>query len=252
MSSPTNLRIMVSCVTFETVKILDPIKHYRIDRAYLLYYGRKPVYEAFLEQVQKELKKNNIQEERVEVEVYLFRPVLKEMLAILKMEREAGNHVYVNIAAGPAAFSSAAMVACMMERAIPVFVGTREYTVDAKHYFIDGKAVGMTKATYPPSELPLFHLEPPPEKEVKALRAWKSVKDAGGITSDTRIIKKLEQEGLMKDIHDELGKVSQKAKMMYRRRYLDKWKERGWIEPIGRGRYQLTEDGKVAVEVFYN
>jgi hypothetical protein len=54
----------------------------------------------------------------------------------------------------------------------------------------------------------------------------------------------------MKDVRDDRKRVTQKAKMLYRRRFLEKWLKEQWIEPSGRGKYELTEYGRVVVEVF--
>lgn len=41
-----------------------------------------------------------------------------------------------------------------------------------------------------------------------------------------------------------------KAKMQYRRRFLDKWLKKQWVRQTERGKYRLTEYGEVVVEVF--
>jgi len=38
--------------------------------------------------------------------------------------------------------------------------------------------------------------------------------------------------------------------MQYRRRFLEKWLSEKWVEPKERGKYELTDYGKVVVEVF--
>ncbi len=45
-------------------------------------------------------------------------------------------------------------------------------------------------------------------------------------------------------------KVSKNAKMQYRRRFLDKWLKKQWVEQYERGKYRLTDYGKVIVDVF--
>ena len=55
----------------------------------------------------------------------------------------------------------------------------------------------------------------------------------------------------MKDILDEGSrKISYKAKMGYRRKFLDRWIANKWVQRTDRGKYEITEFGKVAVEVF--
>ena len=122
--------------------------------------------------------------------------------------------------------------------------------IQGPEYYIDGKPVGRSIEVDDPMELPTFRLESPGEDIVSGLRVWKEIKEKGWLTTDTRGIEALDGQGLMKDAHDERGRVTQKAKMLYRRRFLDKWMENGWVEAVGRGKYALTDYGEVAVEVF--
>ncbi len=64
------------------------------------------------------------------------------------------------------------------------------------------------------------------------------------------VLEALEEAGLMEDVFDDWDRVSQKAKMKYRRQFLDKWIEKRWVESVGRGKYEITEYGEVAVGVF--
>ena len=249
MPASKNLRVVVFCLGFETVKVLDPIAFYKADRVYMLCMTKTEGYKAFQKEIARQMKKKPIEFLEVETTVYQFADCLKELYQILQVEREAGNHVYVNVFGTPA-YSAASMVACMMHDATPFFSGTKEYTIGAENYFVKGKPMGISKAVYDPLELPTFHLESPDEKVVKALRVWKKRKDQGWITTDTKIIEDLEADGLMKDVRDDRRRVTQKAKMLYRRRFLEKWLKKQWVEPAGRGKYELTEYGKVVVEVF--
>ncbi len=45
-------------------------------------------------------------------------------------------------------------------------------------------------------------------------------------------------------------KVNKNAKMQYRRSFLEKWLKKQWVEQYERGKYKLTEYGRVVVEVF--
>jgi hypothetical protein len=250
MSGMKNLRVVVFCLGFETVKVLKPLEHYRADRAYMLCMTKAEGYRAFKKEIERQLKRTAIEFLEVETTVYRFSDCLKELYTILHLEREAGNHVYVNIFGTPA-YSAAAMVACMMEDAVPFFAGTKEYTIpDPKMYYVDGKPMGISKEVYDPMELPIFHLKPPEKDVIRALRVWKRRKESGWIMTDSAIIEDLEKEGLMEKVHDKRGRVTQNAKMKYRRGFLEKWISERWVKPAGRGKYEITEYGKVVVEVF--
>jgi hypothetical protein len=246
-----NLRVVVFCLGFETVKVLQPLEYYKADRVYMLCMTKAEGYKTFKKEIERQLKGKPIEFIAIETTVYKFSDCLKELYKILHMEKEAGNHVYVNIFGTPA-YSAAAMVACMMFDSVPFFAGTKEYTIaDPKKYYVKGKPMGISREVWDPMELPTFHLEPPKEDVIKALRAWKERKDKGWVMTDTAIIEDLEKLGLMKKVREKGGrKISQNAKMLYRRRFLEKWLKNRWVKPIERGKYELTDYGMVVVEVF--
>ncbi len=63
--------------------------------------------------------------------------------------------------------------------------------------------LGMTKEAYDPWELPTFSIKRPDDKLVRGLGIWKEIGDKGGLMTDTRIIKALEEAGLMEDVFDD-------------------------------------------------
>ena len=140
----------------------------------------------------------------------------------------------------------------MMEDAVPFFAGTKIYTIsNPKKYYVNGKPMGISSEVWDPMELPTFHLEPPKSDVIEALRVWKNRKDKKHIMTDSAIIEDLEKNGLMQDVYEKgRKKVSQNAKMQYRRRFLEKWLDKQWVELKERGRYELTDYGQVVVEVF--
>jgi hypothetical protein len=237
------------CLGFETVKVLAPLDYYKADRAYMLCMTESEGYKAFQKEIRRQMKKKPMEFIEVETKVYLFSNCMKELYRILALEKDAGNHVYVNVFGTPA-YSAASMVACMMHDATPFFSGTKEYTVGPEKFFVKGRPMGISKEVYDPLELPTFHLDSPDMEVVKALRIWKKRKDKNWVMTDTAIIENLEKVGLMEKVHDNRKRVTQNAKMQYRRRFLEKWIEEKWVELKGRGKYDITNYGKVVVEVF--
>ncbi len=251
MQHSKNLRVVIFCLGFETVKVLQPIDYYKADKAYMLCMTKGKGYKAFRNEVVKQIKKKGIEFQELEMVVYQFGDCLKELYKIIDQEKLAGNHVYVNIFGTPA-YSAAAMVACMMKDAIPFFAGTKKYTIeDPKEFFVSGKPVGISSEVWEPLEIPTFHLEPPKEDVIKALKILKERKDKKWFMTDSAIIEDLHKNGLMKDVFEKgRTKVTQKAKMQYRRRFLEKWLKKQWVEQYERGKYKLTDYGEVVVEVF--
>lgn len=236
------------CLTYEVQKPLKAIEHYRPDKIYMLAMTKSKAYQEFKKEIEFHIPQT-IDYTVVETTVYKFQDSLKEVLSILRKERLEGNVTFVDIT-GPPAFSAAAMVGCMMENAQPFFCGTIDYLIPPEAYFKDGKPIGISTAVHEPFELPTFNIERPEDELVKGLRVWNDIKKQAGLTTDTRVIKAMAGEGLLLDVFDDRNHVTQNAKMKYRRRFLDKWLGRGWLAPLTRGKYELTEAGAVALKVF--
>jgi hypothetical protein len=244
----SNLRVVVACVTFETVMVVEPVKYYKADRVYLLHQARKAPYSEFLKEVRSQLGTVGCECIERETNVNSFRLIMKEVLGILRMEKEAGNHVYVNVGAGPNVFAAAALIACMMEKATAFNVGTEKWTVEPKLFYIDGKPVGMSSEVRVPYELPEFEIKAPRPELVSGLRAWHKLSQQKGLMNANNMIQKLEREGLMAEPGPH-GTGRQAKVMKYRRNFLEPWLKEGWLEKDGRS-LKLTEKGKGVLEIF--
>ena len=261
--------VVVSCVTFETVKVVDPIVHLRADRAYILHYseprqsGKKDIYGTFYEEVVRQLKvrtqlgDDGIKE--VQVKVYRFKEVLAALLEILQKERDQDNIVYINVSAGSMEYAAASTLASMMVPGVrPVAVGVEKYFVDAEKardvYFENDRPVGMAKSVFEPTELPTYPIDMPPVDLVRGLRILKNKLESKHLTSYPKMIAALKEmnawtyEGLSGE-----GKVTQSEKMFYLRHYVEGWLNRGWAlkEKGRRGRIRLTVAGENVCDIFH-
>jgi hypothetical protein len=250
----TNLRVVVCCVSFETVKILDPIRYYRADRVHLIHSGKKPPYIDFFNHVKEELERRDILWEDHDIYYANFTDVMKTVRGIIRKEKEEGNHIYVNVGAGPQIYSSAAMVASMMEGATPFNAPTEVFTVrDPESVFFDnGKPIGNALKVKDPVEIPTFEVKAPDQDLVKGLGIWLDVTDKYKSLSTTEVMRELERNGMLEDIWEDerRRKRSQSALMRYRRNFQDKWEDLGWIEKDSRGKYSITEQGRMMLEIF--
>lgn len=273
------LRVVITCVTFETVKVVRPIKELRAEKVYILHYdsgakGEKPnVYTEFYDEVVRQLLENGLRREDIverNVKVFRFKDVLSDLVAIMTKEREDGNEVYVNVSAGSMEFAAASTVAAMMVRGVrPFTVHTRKYTVSGEEkvrrtFSINGKLVGQCAEVAGPVELPTFHIDMPPRDLVVGLRELRkrkerkqttkysvmiqAIKDAGAWTYDPEREAKRRAADRGRD-----EKVEQAEKMYYSRHYIDGWIRRGWVDgKAGRGReLQITDAGENVTDVFY-
>jgi len=250
----TDLRVVISCVSFETVKVVEPILYYRADKAYLIHSSTKRPYIDFFNEVVKQLKKKRIPCEEIDIYYGDFSLVMKSVREIIRKEKAKGNHVYVNIGAGPQVYSSAAMIASMMEGAVPFNAPTEEWTVkDAtKVFYEDGRPVGNARKVKDPVRIPVFDVNPPDPQLVRGLSIWKQITEKWKIRPTREIMASFEENGLIDDIweDDRRKKHSQSALMRYRRNYLEKWESEGWIQKDRRGKYSLTDQGEMILEIF--
>ncbi len=265
--------VVISCVAFETVKIVKPIAEIGADRVYLLHWTKengegdagkndkkkggkkgadkknKDVYAEFLEEVCRQLRENpGIEPIRVKTEVYKFAPVLKHLVEIMKKERKDGNDVYINLSAGPTTYAAAGMIACMMEGAKPFSIGVKEFMVKEDAFYENGKPVGLAKDVYYASELPTFPLHRPPEDLVAGLKTFQEKKEKNHSTTYRKMIKDFREAGLITK-RDKSKDQLQSDKMYYRRHFIDKWLLKGWVEEDG-GVLELTDAGNMVCEVF--
>lgn len=273
------LRVVITCVTFETVKVVRPIRELRAERVYILHYDsgtrddRPNVYTEFYDEVVRQLLDIGLRNKDIierNVKVFRFKDVMSELVAIMTKEREDGNEVYVNVSAGSMEFAAASTVAAMMVRGVrPFTVHTRKYTVSGEEevrrtFSIDGKLVGQSAEVAGPAELPTFHIDMPPRDLVVGLRELRkrkerkqttkysamilAIKDAGAWTYDPEREAKRRTADRGRD-----EKVAQAEKMYYSRHYIDGWIRRGWVDgKAGRGReLQITDAGENVTDVFY-
>lgn len=250
MAPSLNLRVVVSCVSFETAMVVKPIQYYRADKAYLLHYAKQAPYDAFLKEVERQVGPLVKECECVKVNINNFKEVMRAVINIIRKENGMGNHVYVNVGAGPNVFSAAALIACGMEKAVPFNVGVKEYSIkDTSIYYLDGKPVGLAKDVYDPYPLPEFEIKAPKGELVKGLKLWKNLSEQKGLMNTSNIIRKLGREGLMDGVTNERDRVTQAAVMKYRRNYLEPWLKNGWLEKEGR-KLSLSEKGKSILDIF--
>jgi hypothetical protein len=273
------IRVVIGCVTFETIKVVKPILDLRAEKVYILHKDSsepgKPlsIYNEFFQEVVRQLHESGLKDRDIierNVMVFRFKDVLSELVSIMTKERDDGNEVYINISAGSMEFAAAATIASMMVDGVrPFTVHTREYTISGeeairKAFYVGDKPVGQSSMVADPVELPTFQIDIPPMELVMALRELRrrkqgkqstkyslmiqAIKDAGAWTYDP------EKERNMKAKDAQKGdRLLQAEKMYYSRHYIDGWIKNGWVDgKDGRGReLQITNSGINVTDIFY-
>ncbi len=273
--SASKERVMVSCVTFETAKVVEPVKDYDATKVHLIYYVKDEsnpsysVYSEFLQEVKRQLTEDvGLEEDSIIVHclpVYSFKHMMREVYRILKGEIERyaeGAEIFVNVSSGTSEYTAAATIASMMVPGVtPFTVSTRDFFIPAERirdiYYDQGVPVGMSKNVYSPLPLQKYPMEAPPEDLVRALKVFHDRSADGNSISHVWMIRALIEKGVWREGGEaqipEGGvnkiKVSQSMKMYYIRHYLNKWCDRGWIEKDD-VKHRLTDAGKNIIEMF--
>jgi hypothetical protein len=277
MGSGRRNRVVISCVTFETTKVTEPIKHYQATHVHFIWYARDPfsekgkMYKEFLDRVRELVNEQS----PFEVEIHEhnenvsdFTVMLRTVLALIHDEkkRSADSDIYVNISAGSSEYAAAAAIASMMvPGTIPFSVSTKDYMVSEyedvrKAYYENGKPVGLTRTVKEPSVVPRYSIDIPDKHLVLALRLLRDRNKSGGTVTGSKMIAALKEKNLWlrgemvigngKQKEDE-GKGRSEA-VYYQRDFVDKWLKYGWIrknELIKR--YEVTEVGEKILETLY-
>jgi len=283
MSSGRKNRVVISCVTFETAKITDPVDFYQATHVHLIWYAEDPrsdtIYRKFYERVCEIIKEQSPFEVKIEEhieKVYYFTDMLRTVLSIIQKEKDncKESDIYVNISAGTHEYSAAAAIASMMTGAIPFSVGTAEHTVqDDAVFFENEKPVGLTKKAKDPYLMPYYPIEMPERYLVRALRVLehrnsKNLSVTGAKMTEALMKRNIWLRGEMnfgeEKVLDETEKRKKKKKeesggiyvgrsdvVYYHRDYVDKWLKKGWVRKNEFKRYEVSDTGKKILEIFY-
>jgi len=276
MATGKRKRIMISCVTFETIKITEPVKFYDINKVHLIHYVKDPesdkgtIYQEFYDQVCKIIEKDSGGKTEIEEhteKVSQFLPMLKLIMRIIEKELSSDEPVdlYVNISAGTSEHTAAAVVASMMNpEVIPFSVSTEHYTIKndkiRELYYVDGAPVGLTESIYEPSLVPKYNMPMPDRNLVLGLKILKELNCVKHSPKGPDVIRRLKEEGLWRRyaegtfiLDQALSKEAEKSdSVYYHRDYVSKWLSNRWVERNNfNKRYDLTEEGMRIIDTFY-
>ena len=269
MTSGRKERVVISCVTFETVKITDPVRFYDATRAHIIHYiregldeSRARIFHDFYDRVCGIIRDSGRDVEIIEHNEVVsdFSIMLRTILSIIDSEQRNGDcDIYVNISAGSSEYAAAATIASMMSKGVtPFTVGTGKFTISEEEdikrmYYVDDVPVGLTSTTREPKILPVYVIERPPEHLVRGLRVLKEEIDRKRSTSSARMGPIFIEKGIW--IRD--GKVPKDREknsfaLNYHRDFMKKWMELGWVvKDELRNKDVITEKGMNVLNTFY-
>jgi hypothetical protein len=265
MSAEKHDKVMVACVTFETVMVVDPILKERPDRLHLIHFVKGPnnpsfmVYQEFYDEVCRLVRSSSPDTEIVEhkAKVYDYQEMMKTVLNILLSERGRESDVWVNVSSGTPEYSAASAIAAMMvPGTVPFTVGTKAYTTSEKDirslYYRDGRPLGLTAETFDLRPIGTYKVDIPDEDLVRCLRGVLEISKKS-MPPRTVCINELKKQGLWNFVPEAgRGKTDDrhKEKMYFGRHYLKQWEDEGWVEKDGRT-YRITPLGESMVNTFY-
>ena len=260
MASGRKERILISCVSFEVSKIVEPAIYYEATRIHLIHYGKEPVYQEFYDEVEKRLKEELPKSkiiEHGEDPIFNFEKMMNLILRIIRQEQKDSNgaaDIYVNISAGPSEYSAASLIASMMMKGVmPFNVSTDKYQVPLDRvkdvYYDNGHPVGMTKVPKEPNLFSTYEIQKPDEKLVLGLGILdEQIRKKA--SSAPVMIPLLKENGLMDYTKADSGKPDQKSTMNYQRNFVDRWLDKGWVEKVSKREMKITDEGRTILDVF--
>jgi hypothetical protein len=273
MGSGRRERIVISCVTFETVKITDPINFYDATKVHLIHYVKDPssdngkIYIEFCERVCEMILENAtipVEIIRHMENVNDFTTMLRTVLCIIEEEnqKDEPSDIFINISAGTSEYAAAAAIASMMmPGTIPFSVSTVDYQVkNVKETFYENdKPVGLTKSVRDPKCLPKYSVSIPDRNVVQGLRILDEMNKKKLSTKGPDVIRVLKESDLWRRDSGEITfdyrgmtKITRSDSVYYFRDFVDKWISNGWVyRDEFRKRYFLTDEGKIILDTFY-
>lgn len=239
-----DLRIHLCPVGFEVKRVVDPLVWMRADKVYLITYKPGDDAQPYLEKIESDLK-NYPYIELVKKFVNMWD--LFECLELMGeiISKESGNKLYVNVSTGTKITAIAGMLSCMLWGAFPYYARvsypSNNKTVPTVTEFVEN----------PPDLLPIYGINKPKPEYLLIL---KLLKDNGSKLRKSRLIERLENEGIIKKRSEVGGEFSASAKHSQLRALLEPMiRDWNYIQIEAEGRRStviLTDQGANALRIF--
>lgn len=252
----------------EVVRVIKPLKSIGCERLYFIgshknNEHKKSIYSEYVDEIKFQLNSYIKPSEMIDVPIEFnnFEELLSTTSKIIKMEKENGNIIFVNISCGAKIFIAAATMACMMFNGVPYYSSRKGFRTKPEDLLEDGKPAGIAIDVEEPVEIPKFFLEPPKIELIKVLTIILKM-DLKSLRQGD-IIKELEKHGLMENIFEKESsgrqtlptkrKVSRKAHSEFRTNFFNQLLNEGYVITEGYGRkveVKVTEKGRQFGKIF--
>ena len=242
---PRNLRVHISPVGYEFLRISEPLIKMRADTVYLITYTKdNKKAKDYYNKILKELRQNykHIKVEEVCINIWDLFDCLEKFREIINSDK--GNQVYINVSTGTKITAIAGMMSCMLWNAIPYYAPVSYASTDDN--------------TKPPSEfvdeaviLPVYEIKKPKPEHMLILNL---LQQSGGKLRKSQVIKKLEKLEIIRLKDEKKTSLSEAAKHSQLRAILNPM-ENDWkyvkIYSAGRlSEVSITEQVETALKIF--
>lgn len=213
------------------------------DKVYLISYQSDDKAHDFMVKIKNELKENygHIIVNDVYIDIWNLYECIQKFKDIIN--REQGNHIYINVSTGTKITAIAGMLSCMLYNATPYY---------AKVDYPDQPKVNLpSEHVDEPEMLPVYDINKPDPNYVTVLDM---LEKNGGKLRKSRIIAKLEELGIIRLRDESKVEFTDTAKHSQLRAILDPMQyDWHYITVDARGRrsdVSITEQGRNALKIF--
>jgi hypothetical protein len=265
-------RVVLSCLTTEVVKVVEPVRFYEATRARIIAYKgpgqterESMFYKMFLDEARSRIEWTGRTELIIDyTDILNYEQVLRTILEIIAEERaRSGDYIdiFINVSSGTPEFIASAMLVALQQPDIVAFsVRTKSRNMNfdkaLEAYSVDGRPAGRTSEVFDPVMVMTFGSETPDERLVDCLAVISDLDAAAASPSFGTIIDRLKEEGIW-DYTPEVKKTrtdeSQKERMYFRRNFIDPMVSKGWLveDHTKRNRYLPTKKGEAVIKVYH-
>ena len=259
MSTGIKPRVIIACIRYEIVKIVESIKAYSPQIAIVFDDKFSKPSDKRFEFVRK--LQSIMDSEFPSVRSFYFGMNQKDFPEISKTLESAVGHlnnllnnpdIFINISAGTNEFAAAATITSMIHENVTIFTQDEEENnltpelIEMACY--KGKSpTGLVTKVSEPRALDVYRVPPPSKPLIVGLRLLDERMKEGRSPMAKDMVKLFMEEGIwMRD------GPSQNDNVLYLRDFVDKWIANGWVvRGQLRNQYRITEKGRMMIDTFY-
>lgn len=262
MATGFKSRIVLACVEYDVLRVVEPIKTYTPD-VFITFHNafsdknENPLKMDFLNEVEKTIKTYNpkIRYHSFDEKIYDFSSISSTIETFIELLNKVYDlpDILINISTGTTVFSAAATMSSMIHPNVRIFsvddveTNTKK-SVIKNAYYVDDVPVGSARNISIPYEIPVYNVDPPEKNLVLGLRLLNEYLSTGRNPMAKEMIESLRKNRLWMR-----SESNNNDGVFYLRDYVDRWIAKGWVvKGQLRNRYTITDKGHMMIDTFYN